>query len=116
MGFLATAKKTKNKKNPGYFQKPCSQSGARGSLVTIPVSDPLPIPKLPLALMSLQSVAALFKMPAAPREECSGARGVGAAVTACLLHSYSLVPAGGRGSGVWPDETQMGCAAFAVSG
>lgn len=63
--------------------------------------------------MSLQSVAALFKRAAEPRKECSGARGVGAAVTACLLRSHCPVAGGGRDSGgVWPDETQMGCASI----
>lgn len=44
--------------------------------------------------MSLQSVAALFKIPAAPPEECSGARGVGAAVTALSLLGEETVLAG----------------------
>lgn len=68
-------------------------------MVTIPVSDPALILELLLAVMSLQSVAALLKLANIddPRKERSSARTVDAAVTMCLLSSDCCITSEGRG-------------------
>lgn len=63
------------------------------------MSDPLLIPELLLALMSLQSMAAFLILAnsAGPRKEGSSSKGMDAAVTACVQNSHCHITTWGSG-------------------